>query len=874
MVPIRWKLPVKVALASAIVVASLSTLPPAASAAESSHPVCDATGRLLREPPQPTDGPPEDGSAAALASGPGRLGVYVEHSLFPGVQASVDRYMADLRLEGWDPYVVSFQGGATQLRSALRDEYPKGLVGALFVGDLPVYEFTSGDPTALETYPHDLYFMDLDGTYQDRLPSDVHVDGTGDVEPEIFVSRVTASALAGLAGGRTEAQIINDWFTRVRDYRRGATTYDDSGAVFADADWADTTWAETMRHLHPTVKDVHQPAASTPQAFRALLGENHESWLQAVHSWPARLAFYRLPRYGGPEGELTAQQFLASNPRPGFYNLFSCSAARFTSPNFLLGAAVLGTSRGLQGIGSTKTGGIAQRENDLYYRALGRGQPVGLALLEWFQTHTGSTGVPTEAAVIAWLNGIVMQGDPTLIPATMGDGPAAVSGTAYEDLDGDGERDPGEPGLAGRSVFVDRDGDRTRDPWEPVTVTGSNGNYVLRDLPPGAFDIAQVLPSGWVQTTAPPRTVSLVSGMTVDGVDFGSLGRPGPPVGVVASAAGGSVTVRWSEPDGQRGAAVTAYDVRLEPGGLEQTVSSRQAVFTGLSKGTKYTASVRARNAAGAGPFVVATPVTLAPSARRGYAMVRRDGVVHAFGDAVVLGHASSSHEVAKIVTNASGTGYWVLDEGGRVHAFGVPHHGDVADTSKVGWFPDEHPTTMSLTADEQGYWIFTNRGRALAFGSAAHHGDLVSLGVASALNGPVVDSVGTPDGLGYYMVASDGGVFAFGTARFEGSMGGVALNEPVNALVPDPDQRGYWLIASDGGVFAFDADFVGSVPAALSAGTRLNAPVIGGLAYGAGYLMVASDGGIFSFSDLPFLGSLGGNPPPSPVASVAAFAV
>ena len=49
--------------------------------------------------------------------------------------------------------------------------------------------------------------------------------------------------------------------------------------------------------------------------------------------------------------------------------------------------------------------------------------------------------------------------------------------------------------------------------------------------------------------------------------------------------------------------------------------------------------------------------------------------------------------------------------------------------------------------------------------------------------------------------------------------------------------------------------------------------PVIGGLAYGDGYLMVATDGGIFSFSDLPFLGSLGSIPPPSPVVSVAAFA-
>ena len=40
---------------------------------------------------------------------------------------------------------------------------------------------------------------------------------------------------------------------------------------------------------------------------------------------------------------------------------------------------------------------------------------------------------------------------------------------------------------------------------------------------------------------------------------------------------------------------------------------------------------------------------------------------------------------------------------------------------------------------------------------------------------------------------------------------------------------------------------------------------------FGIGYLMVASDGGIFNFSDKPFRGSLGANPPAVPIVSVAA---
>jgi hypothetical protein len=39
---------------------------------------------------------------------------------------------------------------------------------------------------------------------------------------------------------------------------------------------------------------------------------------------------------------------------------------------------------------------------------------------------------------------------------------------------------------------------------------------------------------------------------------------------------------------------------------------------------------------------------------------------------------------------------------------------------------------------------------------------------------------------------------------------------------------------------------------------------------FGSGYLMVAADGGVFNFSERPFSGSLGDNPPEKPVVAVA----
>jgi len=62
------------------------------------------------------------------------------------------------------------------------------------------------------------------------------------------------------------------------------------------------------------------------------------------------------------------------------------------------------------------------------------------------------------------------------------------------------------------------------------------------------------------------------------------------------------------------------------------------------------------------------------------------------------------------------------------------------------------------------------------------------------------------------------------------------------------------------------------STPALDASGQpgRLNAPVAAMVPYGDGYLMVGADGGIFDFSDQRFAGSLGSNPPASPITSAA----
>jgi hypothetical protein len=90
----------------------------------------------------------------------------------------------------------------------------------------------------------------------------------------------------------------------------------------------------------------------------------------------------------------------------------------------------------------------------------------------------------------------------------------------------------------------------------------------------------------------------------------------------------------------------------------------------------------------------------------------------------------------------------------------------------------------------------------------------------------------------------------------------------------------GYWMLSASGTVYGYGfapvcgrvqpqigerhAAAIISTPGAM----HLNQPVRGIIASptGHGYLMVAQDGGIFTFGDVPFHGSHGGSPPPSPI--------
>jgi hypothetical protein len=76
-----------------------------------------------------------------------------------------------------------------------------------------------------------------------------------------------------------------------------------------------------------------------------------------------------------------------------------------------------------------------------------------------------------------------------------------IRGMVFRDLNGNGLRDPGEAGIAGRSLYLDYNDNARWDAGEPQTLTGSDGTYRFQALGADVYAVRLVYESGSTTTT-------------------------------------------------------------------------------------------------------------------------------------------------------------------------------------------------------------------------------------------------------------------------------------------------------------------------------------------------------------------------------------
>jgi hypothetical protein len=95
-----------------------------------------------------------------------------------------------------------------------------------------------------------------------------------------------------------------------------------------------------------------------------------------------------------------------------------------------------------------------------------------------------------------------------------------ISGTVFNDVNGNGAHNTNEKGLAGVTVFVDRNKNGRLDKGELRAKSGMDGSYVIANVPKGMARLRQIVPNTFRATTV-DRTIQVEGGLTQANVKFG-----------------------------------------------------------------------------------------------------------------------------------------------------------------------------------------------------------------------------------------------------------------------------------------------------------------------------------------------------------------
>ncbi|MDH3891189.1 MAG: putative Ig domain-containing protein [candidate division Zixibacteria bacterium] len=338
-----------------------------------------------------------------------KMCVIVNSDLYPSIQTALDQYLLDLTGELYAVELFTSLGGTPEeLRTFLQQQYQAGMEGCVLIGDLPIpwYETWCGDGPDYEQFPIDLFYMDLDGSFVDSDANGLYESHSGDVTPEIWMGRLTASVIR--MGGRDEVSLMLNYFYKNHLYRCGLMGVNNRALVYIDDDWADggVSWNLDVGTAYNDRTFENDNWITWADDYQGYLPANYEFIQVCVHSSPFVHGFKNPSEQWSYTYNGT---ILALDPTAVFYNLFACSNSRYVEMDNMGGCYTFGDSYGLGSIGSTKTGSMLNF--GAFYQPFGDGLSIGEAFKSWF-TDCGSDGFADWE--VCWYYGMTLQSDPTL----------------------------------------------------------------------------------------------------------------------------------------------------------------------------------------------------------------------------------------------------------------------------------------------------------------------------------------------------------------------------------------------------------------------------------------------------------------------------
>jgi uncharacterized protein (TIGR02145 family) len=335
--------------------------------------------------------------------------VIVNSQIYSGLQSEISRYINDISSD----YSVSLfetTGGTAQDLKDFIISQSDSLVGCIFIGSMPVCWFEIDNDFAANSpslFPCDLFYMDLDGLWSDEDNDgnyDSHINGTGDVAPEIFIGRIDASQFE--TNGENQIEDLRNYFDKDHNYWTGTYSLRKTGLTYTYIDWKnDIQLNKGMQYLYNGENNyqlINDDRVNKKDYLENRLNNDQYEFIQiAVHSSKDYHWFdFR--------GNVFSDDIRNTIPKALGYNLFACSACDYTQTHFLGGAYIFNAGKkSLVVIGSTKTGSMLQFY--AFYQPLGENKPIGQAFKEWFNYVA-----PFDDYEKSWYYGMTIIGDPLI----------------------------------------------------------------------------------------------------------------------------------------------------------------------------------------------------------------------------------------------------------------------------------------------------------------------------------------------------------------------------------------------------------------------------------------------------------------------------
>ena len=190
-----------------------------------------------------------------------------------------------------------------------------------------------------------------------------------------------------------------------------------------------------------------------------------------------------------------------------------------TSNTAGLGSATLGTTTAFEGNILALTSITLNTGATIYNgRALARNGAVTLDTNTISdicpQASSSPNSGPGFSGGLEFINGNVVPVSPNS---------SIISGMKFNDLNGNGTRQLGDPGLSGFTIFLDANNNGVLNAGETSTTTDANGNYSFANLGPGTYRVREVQQASFTQTTPNPAAITLTSSQIISGVNFGNF---------------------------------------------------------------------------------------------------------------------------------------------------------------------------------------------------------------------------------------------------------------------------------------------------------------------------------------------------------------